>query len=291
MKWPREPTSDGSHRASVIMTQSSASTIDTQARASAARDRSERFQSARTILARLIISAAILLVWEFYPATKQVKFWLSSPSQIAETLWGWIKDGSLWAHLGSTLSVMASGYIIGCLAGVGLGMLFGFMPRLYRILQPYLTAFYALPKVALAPLFIILLGIGMSSKVALVAITVFFLLLNNTIDGIRDVDTELVQALRLMGATPVEILRKVLLPSALPWIFSGARIAVRYAFTSTLLAELIAANRGLGFLIEYNSGNFNATGTYAAVAVLVIFSVSLTELLTRLQSRAARRSN
>jgi len=243
----------------------------------------------RMAAVRLGIVAGLLTAWEFAPVSRQIKFWLSSPSQILSTLWGWIADGSLWAHLGATLSVMATGYVVGCAVGISLGLLFGFMPRLYRVLVPFVAAFYALPKIALAPLFIILLGIGMSSKVALVAITVFFLLLNSTIDGIRDVDRDLVQSLRLMGATRVEVLRKVLLPSALPWIFTGARISVRYAFTSTLLAELIAANRGLGFLIEYNSGNFNSTGSYAAIVVLVAFSVTLTEILTRLQAMAATR--
>jgi NitT/TauT family transport system permease protein len=245
--------------------------------------------SPRSIIAlRLLIIAAILLAWELAPVSRGIKFWLSSPSLILATLWGWIRDGSLWAHLGATLSVMGVGYVVGVLSGIGLGMLFGFLPRLYRVLSPFVFALYALPKIALAPLFIILLGIGMTSKVALVAITVFFLLLNNTIDGVRDVDKDLVESLRLMGATRLEVLRKVLMPSALPWIFTGARISVRYAFTATLLAELIASNRGLGFLIEFNSGNFNATGSYAAIVVLVAFSVALTELLTRLQAWSGR---
>jgi NitT/TauT family transport system permease protein len=243
------------------------------------------------VIARIMLVAAIFGAWEFAPVSRGIKFWLSSPSAILSTLWGWMVDGSLWAHLGATLSVMVTGYALGCAVGIGLGLLFGFLPRVYRVLVPFIAAFYALPKIALAPLFIILLGIGMSSKVALVAITVFFLLLNSTIDGVRDVDRDLVQSLRLMGATRVEVLRKVLLPSALPWIFTGARISVRYAFTATLLAELIAANRGLGFLIEFNSGNFNATGSYAAIVVLVAFSVTLTEILTRLQAITSLRGN
>jgi NitT/TauT family transport system permease protein len=243
------------------------------------------------VIVRLILVAALFAAWEFAPVSRGIKFWLSSPSAILSTLWGWMVDGSLWAHLGATLSVMVTGYVIGCAVGISLGLIFGFLPRVYRVLVPFIAAFYALPKIALAPLFIILLGIGMSSKVALVAITVFFLLLNSTIDGVRDVDRDLVQSLRLMGATRMEVLRKVLLPSALPWIFTGARISVRYAFTATLLAELIAANRGLGFLIEFNSGNFNATGSYAAIVVLVAFSVMLTEVLTRLQAITAMRRN
>jgi NitT/TauT family transport system permease protein len=237
---------------------------------------------------RLLLVVLLLALWEFAPASKATKFWLSSPSMILSTLWGWIAEGSLWAHLGASLSVMITGYALGCIAGIGLGFLFGFLPRVHRVLSPYVAAFYALPKIALAPLFIILFGIDMASKVALVSITVFFLLLNNTIDGVKDVDRDLVQTLKLMGASATEIVRKVLIPSALPWILTGMRISVRYAFTATLLAELIAANRGLGFLIEYNSGNFNATGSYAAIAVLVVFSVTLSELLTRIQTYTSR---
>ena len=124
----------------------------------------------------------------------------------------------------------------------------------------------------------------------------FFLVLNSTLDGVRNVDRDLVRALSLMGATRFEVIRKVLVPATLPWIFTGMRIAVRYAFTNTLLAELIASNSGIGFMIEYYSGVFDATGTYAAILVLVIMSVGLTELLTQIEARmshgsASRRRN
>ena len=238
--------------------------------------------------ARLAVVAILLIAWEFAPAGKATDFWLSSPSLIAGTLWQWIVDGTLWVHLLSTLMVMAEGYAAGCLAGIGIGIVLGLFPRLHRVVSPFLAGFYAMPKIALAPLFIILLGVGDVSKVALVAITVFFLVLTNTIEGVRDVDRDLVRSLTLMGATRLEIIRKVVVRSALPWIFTGMRIAVRYAFTNTLLAELIAANRGLGFLIEFNSGNFNITGAYAGIAVLVLCSVLLTELLSRLEARVSR---
>jgi len=238
--------------------------------------------------ARAGLVLLILIAWQFAPAGRATNFWLSSPSLIAGTLWQWILDGTLWVHLQATLAVMAEGYALGCAAGIGLGIALGLLPRLHRVLAPFLAGFYAMPKIALAPLFIILLGVGEASKIALVAITVFFLVLTNTIDGVRDVDRDLVRALTLMGATRIEIIRKVLVRAALPWIFTGMRIAVRYAFTNTLLAELIAANRGLGFLIEFNSGNFNITGAYAGIAVLVLCSVLLTELLSRLEARVSR---
>ena len=184
---------------------------------------------------------------------------------------------------------MPEGYVIGCVAGhrhrIPARIFSAPVPRG----RPLLAGFYALPKIALAPLFVILLGVDNASKVALVAVTVFFLVLTSTIEGVREVDRDMVNALVLMGATRMEIIRKVLIWAALPWIFTGMRIAVRYAFTATLLAELIAANRGLGFLIELNSGNFNTTGAYAAIVVIVICSVLLTELLSRLESRMSHR--
>ena len=247
----------------------------------------ERFFSTATgrIGSRIVLVLLLLLLWEYAPVARATRFWMSSPSAILGTLWGWLFDGTIWAHLGSTLLVMSEGYVIGCVTGIGLGFLLGFFPRLSRVLAPVVASFYALPKIALAPLFVILLGVDNASKVALVAVTVFFLVLTSTIEGVREVDRDIVSALSLMGATRTEIVRKVLIWAALPWIFTGMRIAVRYAFTATLLAELIAANRGLGFLIELNSGNFNTTGAYAAIVVIIICSVLLTELLSRLESR------
>jgi NitT/TauT family transport system permease protein len=236
------------------------------------------------IVARLILALLLLALWEYQPSA-DLRFWMSGPVEIVARLWSWLLDGSLWDNVGATLLAMALGYAIGTTSGIVLGLLFGLMPRLYRVLSPYIAALYAMPKIALAPLFVIVFGIGIQSKVALVAITVFFLVLNSTLDGVRNVDRDLTRSLALMGATRLEVIGKVLVPATLPWIFTGMRIAVRYAFTNTLLAELIASNSGIGFMIEYYSGVFDATGTYAAILVLVIMSVGLTELLTQVEVR------
>ncbi|HET7880086.1 MAG TPA: ABC transporter permease [Acetobacteraceae bacterium] len=239
-------------------------------------------------LARLVLALILLAAWEYQPSA-DLRFWMSGPVEIVSRLASWIIDGSLWGNVGATLLAMALGYSIGSAAGIALGLVFGLMPRLYRVLSPYISALYAMPKIALAPLFVIVLGIGLESKVALVALTVFFLVLNSTLDGVRNVDRDLGRALALMGATRLEVTRKVVLPATLPWIFTGMRIAVRYAFTNTLLAELIASNSGIGFMIEYYSGVFDATGTYAAILVLVIMSVGMTEALTQIESRLSHR--
>jgi NitT/TauT family transport system permease protein len=237
---------------------------------------------------RGLLVVAWLLFWQFAPFSRATRFWTSSPTLIAEQLWAWVLDGTLWFHLQSSLLVMAEGYALGTAFGVVFGFLLGHFKRVHRVLSPFLAAVYAVPKIALTPLFIIVLGVDNSSKVALVGVTVFFLILTATIDGVRDVDRDLVQSFSLMGATRLEIVCKLLMPASLPWIFTGMRIAVRYAFTNTLLAELIASNRGLGFLIEFNSGNFNTTGSYAAIVALVLCSVALTELLSRGELRVSR---
>ena len=237
---------------------------------------------------RLVIVAGFLVAWELASGRLVSRYWLSSPSLIATKLWSWVADGSIWMHLVATLTEMGAGYVIGCALGVALGVVLGFMPRVHRVVVPYLSGLYCLPKVALAPLFVIVLGIDLASKIALVAITVFFLILYSTLDGIRDVDRDLVQALRLMGASRAEVAWKVLIPGCLRWVFSGMRVAVRYAFTAAVLGEVIAANRGVGYLVEANAGQFNSTGVFAAVLILVACSLTLSEILTRWEAWTRR---
>jgi NitT/TauT family transport system permease protein len=241
---------------------------------------------AGTLVGRIAVFAALLAVWEFGSGSLFPKLWLSSPSAILATLTTWIEDGSLWAHLWATLSAAGIGYIVGCAAGILTGVVLGIFPRIERVASPFVTALYSLPKVALAPLFVIFFGIGLESKIALVAVTVYFLLLYNTLDGIRDLDRDLATSLRLMGATEHEVARKVLLPGIQPWIYSGLRIGVRYAFTAAVLGELIAGNQGIGFLIERSAGNYSSSGIFAGVFVLVICSVLITELITRTEASA-----
>ena len=239
------------------------------------------------IVSRLLIIFAFLAFWQFASGRFVSKFWVSSPIDVYHLLVSWLSDGSLWPHLEATLVAMAIGYVIGCAGGVALGLLFGFLPMLRRIVMPFVSGLYALPKIALAPLLVILLGVDIGSKIALVAVTTVFLLFYSTLDGIRDVDKDLLQTLRLMGASNSEVVRKVLIPATVPWIFTGMRVAVRYSFTAAVVGELIAANRGIGYLIEANAGLYNATGVFAGVFVIVLLSVVMTELLTRAEGKRA----
>jgi len=248
-----------------------------------------RLQGLRDFFARpagraagqIAIVALLWAIWQFGSGRFLPHVWVSSPTAIFARLVSWFADGSVWVHLAATLSAAASGYIIGSLTGIASGLALGLSPRLERILSPFVTALYSLPKVALAPFFVIFLGIGVESKIALVSVTVYFLLLYNTLDGLHDLEHSWASAYRIMGARQQEIIRHVLLPGIMPWIFSGLRIAVRYAFTAAVLGELIAGNEGIGFLIENSAGNYNSAGIFAGVLVLVICSVTATQLIAR----------
>jgi NitT/TauT family transport system permease protein len=233
------------------------------------------------IAGQIAIVVLLLTIWQTGSGEFLPRVWVSSPSAIFSRLVSWFADGSIWYHLAATLTAAAGGYVLGSLSGIASGLLLGLFPRLEQILSPFVTAFYALPKVALAPLFVIFLGIGIESKIALVAVTVYFLLLYNTLDGLHDIERSWATAYRIMGARREEIIRHVLLPGIMPWIFSGLRISVRYAFTAAVFGELIAGNRGIGFLIENAAGKFNSAGIFAGVFLLVICSVAATQIIAQ----------
>jgi len=237
------------------------------------------------LTARILIFAALLLVWQLASGPLIPKFWISDPVAIGGALWAWVADGSIWQHIGATLLTMALGYGLGGLLGIALGFALGSFPRALDVVSPVLTGLFCLPKVALLPLFVIFLGLGIASKVVLVISVVVFLTLYSTIDGVRDVDPDLINSLRLMGATRVEILTKVVIPSALPWVYTGLRVAVSYALTTTVVGELLSSNKGIGFLIESSANRFNSAAVFAAVTVLVVVSVTITELLIALENR------
>jgi NitT/TauT family transport system permease protein len=237
------------------------------------------------LTARVLIFVALLVAWQLAAGPLIPKFWISDPVAIGGALWSWIADGSIWQHVGATLLTMVLGYGLGSLLGIALGFLLGTFPRALDVVSPVLTGLFCLPKVALLPLFVIFLGLGIASKVVLVMSVVVFLTLYSTIDGVRDVDRDLIDGLRLMGATRLEILTKVVIPSALPWVYTGLRVSVSYALTTTVVGELLSSNKGIGFLIESSANRFNSAAVFAAVFVLVAVSVTITELLVAVERR------
>jgi NitT/TauT family transport system permease protein len=220
-----------------------------------------------------------LAFWQFASGRLIKPFWVSSPSEIWNRLSEWLATGQLWLHVEVTLTETVMGFGFGAVSGVAVGLALGLNRRLAAVLDPFIIAFYSLPKIALAPLFILWFGVGLTSKVVLATFVVFFLVFYNTYAGTLAVEAELVDVLRLMGARRSQIIRKVILPSALIWIFTGMKSSVPYALIGAVVGEMMASNKGLGYLIEAAAGQYDTGGVFAALFVLMIIATGLHELL------------
>jgi sulfonate transport system permease protein len=234
---------------------------------------------------QIVLGIVLLVVWQLSAGRLIDKFMISSPIDVMVRLWGWIANGSIYVHVWATIYATVYGFLIGAVAGVIGGLWLGLSPFLSRLLDPYIWAFNALPKVALAPLFILWFGLGINSKVALAAVLVVFLVFVNTFAGVREVDPDLVDSLRLMRAKRRQILTKVIMPSATSWIFVGLKTAVPYALIGTIIGEMIAANRGLGYLVQRSGSEFDTAGVFAALVVIAVLAVIFNEVVGRVQDR------
>src|SRR3954451_216872 len=228
---------------------------------------------------RVGITVVGLALWEAASGRLIKPFWISSPSAIWAQLADWIATGELWLHVEITLTETILGFVFGAVSGIGVGLALGLNKRLAAGLDPFIIAFYSLPKIALAPLFILWFGVGLLSKVVLATFVVFFLVFYNTYAGTLAVEQELVDVLRLMGGTRGQIIRKVILPSVLLWIFTGMKISVPYALIGAVVGEMMASNKGLGYLIQAAAGQYDTSGVFAALFVLMIIATGLHELL------------
>jgi NitT/TauT family transport system permease protein len=234
----------------------------------------------RSILGwRLAIVVVGLSVWQYASGRLIKTFWISRPSDIWQQLADWVVTGDLWIHLQATLIETIMGFVFGAVAGILVGLALGLNRRLAAVLDPFIVALYSLPKIALAPLFILWFGVGLTSKVVLATFVVFFLVFYNTYAGTLAVEAELVDVLRLMGASRGQIVRKVILPSALIWIFTGMKSSVPYALIGAVVGEMMASNKGLGYLIQAAAGQYDTAGVFAALFVLMIIATGLHELL------------
>lgn len=224
--------------------------------------------------------------WEAVARLKLIDPYLvSSPMAISTRLWSLAQSGSLGGHVALTAWETLLGLALGSLLGIVSGMLLALSPRTAAVLDPFMVALNGLPRVALAPLFVVWFGIGVASKVAVGASIVLFILLFATYLGMRNTDAALVQAVKALGATPRQLLVTVQLPYAIPWIFAGLKTGVAMALIGAVIGEFIAASRGLGWYIAYAGGNFDTTGVMAGLVVLGAMAVALDIAVARIGRR------
>jgi NitT/TauT family transport system permease protein len=250
--------------------------------------RSQRKETLIINSSRIMLIVWLLAVWQFISGRYVDPLFISSPLAIANQFVAWIGDGTLWLHTSITLQETLLGLISGIVSGILIGFLFGIEQTLAKLFDPFISALYSIPKIALAPLFILWFGIDIEMKVIFTAITVFFLVFFNTLAGVRNVDQNLIDAVRLMGGKRRDIMLKVIVPSATGYMLTGIHIAIPYALIGAVVAELIASNRGLGYLIDSSATSFNTAGVFAALLVLTIIGSMLNAVVNFIDRKTSR---
>lgn len=250
--------------------------------------RERRRTTVLVVVARFALAAILLVAWELASGRVVSEFWLSSPTAIGSALQAFWEDQVLWPALKSTLTETALGFLLGAASGIVFGLALGVSAIVARILDPFLVALNSIPRVALIPLFILWFGIGLETKVLFSATLVFFPVFMNTLAGARDVDRDLVDVMRVMGASRLDSVRKALVPSALVWVFAGLRMSVPFALIGAVIAEMFTADDGLGYLISVSANQFDTAGTFAAIFLTTVLGLALTYLVNLLETRMIR---
>ncbi|MDT0301381.1 ABC transporter permease [Streptomonospora wellingtoniae] len=238
--------------------------------------------------ARVALIVGLVAAWQLAAGRLFDSSFTSRPTDIWARLVDWNADGTLWMHSWITLQEVVYGYALGSAGGALLGFVLASIPTFYKVLDPFIMALYAIPKVALAPLFIVWFGIEMDMKILLAAVTVFFLVFLNTAAGVREVDRGLIDAVRLMGGGRRDIALKVVLPASMTGMLTGLKVAIPYALIGAVIGELVASNRGLGYLISNSAATFDTAGVFATLVVLSVIAAILNFLVGLLDHRVSR---
>lgn len=252
--------------------------------AAARKRRSRRFG---ILFVQLGLLIALLSFWQFAVSDATLPYF-SRPTVVLAKLYELLSHGEIYRHISVTLSEIALGYALGAAVGLSLGFILGRSLFLSDALQPYIIALYSIPKIALAPVFIVWLGLGMASKVAVVFLASFFLVFFNTYSGLLSINEELVRLARLMGASWPQTVCRVILPAAAPQIFLGLRTAVPYAVIGAVIGEYIGSSEGLGYFILYASQTYDAPALFSGIIILVGIVFLVNVGLNRLEGYVIR---
>lgn len=234
------------------------------------------------------VFVVVVLVWEFALRPLGIdEYVLPRPSQIAQALQTQLGDPMFWTHFKVTVQESLIGYLVGVMAALLLGTAISQVRLVERTFMPYIVAFQTVPKVALAPLFVVWFGFGMTSKIVMAAVIAFFPMLVNVIEGLRSADADRIQMLKVFGAGRFQVFRMVRLPSALPFIFAGLDIGIVFAILGAVVGEFIGAKEGLGYLLLQTNYNFDIAGMFAVLIVLSMLGLLAHFLIRALQRKIA----
>ena len=251
------------------------------------RERRRRRKATWTVvLARVLILALALVLWQTLGAQWFGRLNVSSPSLIAHRAQTWVANGYLLDNLAVTLKEAVIGFILGTVVGVAIGVALGTSPLVARILGPFVSGLYAVPKIVLAPLLVVWFGIGLELKIWMSFMFVVFLVVYTTWSGLTNVSADLTNALKLMGASRMRIVRVVVLPAVFAWVLTGLRVSFPLALIGALLGELVASSDGIGHLVTTAGDAFDVTGVLVGVLALTLTAIVVDALISYVESRA-----
>jgi NitT/TauT family transport system permease protein len=238
---------------------------------------------------QLLVGLIFLVVWELGAATGFLdSFFFSRPSNIAAEVLKLVLTGKLWVDLATTFLEAALSFTIGSLLGIVCGFVLARSHVMASILGPYLRVGNALPRVVFAPIFIILFGLSIWSKVALGVTVVFFVVFFNTFRGLREVNVVMIDNARILGASERQLIRHVLIPSALSWIFSSLHVSIGLAIISVVVGEYLLASAGIGHMIQQYEGVPNSTGVFAGITILALGVLAVGSVVDRVERHLMR---
>jgi NitT/TauT family transport system permease protein len=236
--------------------------------------------------AHIVFIAALMALGEWLTINRWLDpTFVGQPSGVIKFLWSNIATGKLWIDMGWTMAGTLISFALGSTAAMAVGLLFVAAPKVEKFLDPYLNAMNVMPRIALAPLFILWFGLGLGSKIAVGCSLTFFIVLSSTVAGIRGVSQDHVTLCKTLGASPVTTFFQVTLPGAVPVIFSGLRLGLIYALLGVIGAEIIASERGLGQSLAYLGSTFEVNGVMALLLVLALLGVAVVRSMTWLEKR------
>ena len=245
-------------------------------------------------LRRAALIAAIFALWELVTGGFGLGLVLTSPAILARPssalaeLGPYAASGLLWRDLSTTLIEAMVGLVLGIIGGAALGLALGYSRRASELIEPVLVSLNSLPRIAVAPILLPWLGLGIASKIALSFFTVFFVIFFNTYLGVRSVEPELVKAVQVMGGDRMHLARFVVLPSVFTWIFAALRTSVSFALTGAVVGEFVGASSGLGYRLNIAAGLLDTKRVYLILLILMVFAVTLVEIAKRVEARLLR---
>jgi NitT/TauT family transport system permease protein len=238
---------------------------------------------------RSLALLVLLIAWEALSRLGVLNpFYAPAPSAVAAVLGSLFADGQIWTHLDATFTAALAGLAAGLVLGIALGFAAALMPLLAELLEPVMILLNAIPRVILAPLFVIWLGIELASKVALALILVAVLVFFAVYSGIKEVDQRLVERVRTLGGGRRVLIREVYVPSVSAWVLGNLKVAVGFAFTGAVVGEFVASSRGLGYLLQFAQSTYNASLTIALIVLIMGFVLILFAAAERLERRVLR---